>query len=400
MGEPIKMKLKTITAALVPVLFVGSIAHADDDIEARLKLLEQRLEKAEFQDFTFHAYARSGFVTNKNFNGAQGVGAYMTPAGAYDGPVGRLGLEDDTYVETKMDKHFRSDNGTEGRYHIMFADAKESKNDWTGNNSANNHEVNMNVREAFAEVKNPSGMKNTVFEEATFWAGKRFDRNNFDIHFFDSDIIFLAGTGAGVYDVKLGSGKGHFSVIARDFRAPDGVNTDSGVNLDVEDYILTANTQFGPIQFMINGIAAPDNDASTADANKATSGLHAMFAYHGDSFLGTDGGWFKFGALVGKALGARLKNVGSDGNLQDDAFAVRLFGYGVKNLGGGFSIAPAILAEQSKDRYVDGDEFSWVSANLRMVNQVNDNVSFLSEVGYQWMDLEMVSGDVQSCALF
>jgi maltoporin len=35
-------------------------------------------------------------------------------------------------------------------------------------------------------------------------AGKRFDRDNFDIHFTDSDIMFLGGTGGGINDVDWG----------------------------------------------------------------------------------------------------------------------------------------------------------------------------------------------------
>ncbi len=33
-------------------------------------------------------------------------------------------------------------------------------------------------------------------KHSTVWAGKRFDRDNFDIHWLDSDVVFLGGTGA------------------------------------------------------------------------------------------------------------------------------------------------------------------------------------------------------------
>ncbi|MCW0469817.1 carbohydrate porin [Vibrio chagasii] len=42
-----------------------------------------------------------------------------------------------------------------------------------------------------------------AFSEATFWAGKRFDRDNFDIHFFDSRILSSCQALAGVYDVQM-----------------------------------------------------------------------------------------------------------------------------------------------------------------------------------------------------
>lgn len=57
-----------------------------------------------------------------------------------------------------------------------------------------------------------------TFSLAAFWAGKWFDRDNFDIHFFASDIIFLGGKGAGVYDVQMNdSWKANFSIYSRDF---------------------------------------------------------------------------------------------------------------------------------------------------------------------------------------
>ena len=48
------------------------------------------------------------------------------------------------------------------------------------------------MRHVFAELGNLAAFKGTAFEGATLWAGKRFDKKNYDIHFFDSDVIFLA----------------------------------------------------------------------------------------------------------------------------------------------------------------------------------------------------------------
>ncbi len=378
------MKVNRISAAtaFLSALISSPFVQAEDDFEARLQALENKMSQSEFDEFTFHTYARSGFVANENFNGAQGTGPYMTPAGAYGGPVGRLGVEDDTYVEIKMDRHFREDDGTEGRYRVMVADGQESKNDWTGGQD----NPNINVREVFAEVKNAAAMPGSVFEKSTFWAGKRFDRNNFDIHFFDSDIVFLAGTGAGVYDVQVGNGVGHFSVIARDFR--DFTDAEEEESFDIESYIFTANLRFGANQFMLNTITAPDNDAEFEGSKLATTGIHGMWAHHGSTFFGMENGWFTYGALVGQGLGAQVKVIGADNSLLEDALAIRLFAYGIKELGDGLSIAPALLAEQSKDRNTEGDEFNWASANLRVAKQLNSNVSFLTELSYQWMDLD------------
>ena len=144
----------------------------------------------------FHGYARSGLLINDQASGSQG-GPYLTPAGSVGGAVGRLGNEDDTYMELNLEHKGRLDNGTTTRYKIMLADSQESSNDWTASTSS------LNVRQVFAELGNlPSFADNATFKDATLWAGKRFDRDNFDIHFLDSDIVFLAGTGAGIYDVK------------------------------------------------------------------------------------------------------------------------------------------------------------------------------------------------------
>jgi sucrose porin len=60
----------------------------------------------------------------------------------------------------------------------------------------------MNVRQAFVEM---SDMPSFSRANATLWAGKREDRDNFDIHWLDSDMMNLIGTGAGIYDVNLGA---------------------------------------------------------------------------------------------------------------------------------------------------------------------------------------------------
>ena len=75
-------------------------------------------------------------------------------------------------------------------------------------------------------------------------AGKRFDRDNFDIHFFDSDIVFLSGTGAGVYDVQRSdSWKANFSIYGRDFGEIDSSSTDIENYIDVFYVQLSVNSE-------------------------------------------------------------------------------------------------------------------------------------------------------------
>ncbi len=94
-----------------------------------------------------------------------------------------------------------------------------------------------------------------MFENATLWAGKRFDRDNFDIHWLDSDVVFLAGTGGGIYDVQMTKDwRSNYSLIGRNY----GDFSEGGVDADVESYILTSNQFFdnGQWQWMFNAIGA------------------------------------------------------------------------------------------------------------------------------------------------
>jgi sucrose porin len=122
-------------------------------------------------------------------------GAYMTPAGETGGAIGRLGNQADTYVEMNLEHKQTLDNGATTRFKVMVADGQTTYNDWTASTS------DLNVRQAFVELGNLPTFDGP-FKGSTLWAGKRFDRDNFDIHWIDSDVVFLAGTGGGIYDVR------------------------------------------------------------------------------------------------------------------------------------------------------------------------------------------------------
>ena len=156
------------------------------------------------QGFEFHGYARSGLLVNGNGNGGRG-GPYITPAGSVGGAVGRLGNEDDTYMEANLLKTQTFDDGSWARYKLMLADGVETSNDWTASDSS------LNTRQVFAEIGDLASFSGP-FPALGALGGKRFDRDNFDIHWLDSDVVFLAGTGGGVYDVQLAdSWKANFS---------------------------------------------------------------------------------------------------------------------------------------------------------------------------------------------
>ncbi|MDH5975748.1 carbohydrate porin [Vibrio splendidus] len=381
------MKRHTLAVAVIMGLMTTSVLASEDvaALEQRINELEQRVAQTEqvsteanekASSFEFHGYARSGLLINDDLNGATGTGPYMTAAGVIGAPIGRLGVEDDHYVEANLIHKRFADDGSSALFRIMLADSTETNNEWTASESQ------LNVRQVYSELNRLSMFSESeAFSEATFWAGKRFDRDNFDIHFFDSDIVFLSGTGAGVYDVQMSDNwKANFSIYGRDFGEIDSSST------DVENYIATMNNRIGQWQVMLSGMTSADNDSRLTGA--AESGVHAMFAYHGDNFFGVSEGFSKTGMLVGSGLGAELKGIGSNGDLLDDAKAVRLFSYGVTRIGDNWRLAPALMAEHSQDRLKKNDEFTWASLNVRLAQEFTENFEMVYEGSLQYMDLD------------
>nr|WP_237360752.1 carbohydrate porin [Vibrio marisflavi] len=373
--------MATLTATAVLMSAPTYSATDLESLEARIQDIETRLAPAEedksTKDFEFHGYARSGVLMNDHRNGAINTGPYMTAAGTLGAPVGRLGLEDDTYIEANFIHNRESSKGEKSKYWLMIADGQESEDTWTADTS------DLNVRQAYAEFSNLSSFSG-AFKNASIWAGKRFDRDNFDIHFLDSDIVYLAGTGAGIYDVQLSdSWKSNFSIYASDFGDTD--------TTDYENYIATMNNHIGSWQVMLSGMSANKNDQNSDNTQAtvpANTGVHMMLAYHDDSFYGSKDGFSKTGILLGKGLGAELKNIGQTSDLNHDAKAIRVFSYGVKKINETWNIAPALLTELSKDRIYQNDEYFWATLNVRLSQSFNDNFEMVYEGSYQYMDLD------------
>ena len=354
---------------------------SDDEVEARLAKVERQASGEE--GFSFNAYARSGLLIGEDGKSAEG-GPYVTPAGSLGGPVGRLGNETNTYAEAIFNYKIRYDNGAKAHYRTMLADSTTTSNDWTA------AESNLNVRQVYAEFSDLPSFTG-AFENASIWAGKRFDRDNFDIHWLDSDFIFLAGTGGGIYDMQLAdSWTSNLSLYGRSFADYPVDSEDPGLTGDTDNLILTTNNYVGNWQGMLSGMSAADNDERDigAEQEAAESGIHTMVAYHGDSFFGLAEGNFKAAVMHGQGLGAEVKGLGADGRLTDDAIATRVGLYGTTYLAPTWRVAPAILAETSEDRYVDGDQYDWATLNVRLANELTQNFEMQYEASYQWMDLD------------
>ena len=379
-------------SASSPAAQAATLAPALDarlaQVEARQEALE-KLGRSETKNpskltdgFSFNGYARSGLLINEELSGGRG-GPYVTPAGSVGGAVGRLGNEDDTYMRIDLSKEAYAQNGTRSKFTVSIADGVESSNDWTAEESS------LNVRQAFAALDHIAAFKgNPMLENATLWAGKRYDRDTFDIHWLDSDVVYLAGTGGGIYDVQLGDNwRSNFSLMGRDY----GDFSASGGDADVESYILTANQFFAEDrwQWMVNAIGSNKNESrsNAAGLTPAESGVHSMLAYHQKDFFGREG-FFKTALLYGQGLGAEVKNLGADGELLDDARALRLALYGQTPLARGWRIGPSLLAEQSRDRYVDGDDYRWLTLNLRLAKEISSNFEMVYEMSWQTMALD------------
>ncbi len=332
--------------------------------------------------FTFSGYARSGFLTNKDLEGAQVFNeGGITPAGPLGAFVGRLGVENDTYVEAAFRQGFDGPGGGKGSFTVRFADSTFNKATFEGFPGRDG--LKLNVREAFIDMTSLPTFEGSIFEDSTFWVGKRFDRDNFDIHFIDSDFVFLSGTGAGVYDVALGGDtRANFSVYAEEFDEP------AGVDFNAESFIGTANLFHGPYQLMLNGIRATDNDRIAE--GRARSGFTGMAAYHGSDFFGVLDGFSKYVLQGGTGLGAEVKNIGSGfgaQNLRSEAYAVRGTLFGVGQVTENWRIGPSLMTEYSGDRFVVGDEFFWTAFNIRASREITRNFELAFEGSYQYNDV-------------
>ncbi len=238
------------------------------EVAQRTTVLEKKADQS--SGFEFHGYARSGLLMNDAASSSKS-GPYLTPAGETGGAVGRLGNEADTYVELNVEHKQTLESGATTRFKAMLADGQKTYNDWSADTS------DLNIRQAFAELGNLPDFTGAL-KGSTFWAGKRFDRDNFDIHWLDSDVVFLAGTGGGVYDVKWNDTlRSNFSIYGRNFGSEEQIDN------NVQNYILSMNHFAGPFQLMVSGLRAKDNDErkdSNGDLIKtdaANTGVHAWW---------------------------------------------------------------------------------------------------------------------------
>ena len=215
---------------------VQTLSQRTDATEQKQQAADKQLAKTRLTDgFEFNAYARSGMLVNSHGKGARG-GPGISPASSLNGDahVGRLGNEKDNYVELSFGKKMTFSDGSWAHFKTMLADGATNPDPWVQDNDSHH----LNVRQLYVEMGNFADFSGP-FRSASIWAGKRFDRDNFDIHFTDSDIMFLGGTGGGINDVNWNSTlRGDYSVYARSF---GDLGSDNYQDNDIQNLMFTAN---------------------------------------------------------------------------------------------------------------------------------------------------------------
>lgn len=361
--------------------------------EIKIQETAQLAKSSPMDGVEFNAYARSGLLINNHGKGGRG-GPGVSPASSLNGDahVGRLGNEKDNYLELSLGKKMTFDDGSWAHFKTMIADGANNPDPWVQDNDSHH----INVRQLYVEMGSFVDFTGP-FKNASLWAGKRFDRNNFDIHFTDSDIMFLGGTGGGINDVQWSTNlRGDYSVYGRNF---GDLGSDHYEDNDIQNVMFTANHFYHNWQLMLTGMTAQGNDRLKDDTsttgsyalrsdNTAKNGYYAMLAYHDKArFYGITRGVSETALQLGGGLGAETRQPGSDGDLTEDALSLRFASYGIVPIAKNWELAPSVIAQHSEDRYRDGDRYDWATFNLRASQAITQNFALLYEASWQYMDL-------------
>lgn len=398
-----KAKTARLALAIARMMVGGSAAAQSLTLEQRLAQLEEKIARDEQQQkeasagttntFRFSGYARSGLLINDKGRGGR-AGPAISPASSIGGDahIGRLGNEKDHYIELGFHNQTRFSNGSWANFKALLADGSSSPDPWVQNN-----DNNLNIRQVYVEMGDLPSFGGAA-QHASLWAGKRFDGDNFDLHFTDTDIVFLGGTGGGISNLQWNEQwRSDFSIYGRSFGDLGSSRYDDN---NVQNLLLTSNQFYGNWQWMLTGMSANGNDelkgrASTTGSyalrsdDTAKHGVFTMLAWHDKNrFYGLAPGSSTHAIQWGKGLGAETRQIGGDGDLTRNASALRLATFGVMPLSDRWSVAPSLLAQHSEDRYRKGDRYDWATINLRASQAITENFALQYEASWLYMDLK------------
>ncbi|MGF1731038.1 maltoporin [Photobacterium kasasachensis] len=164
-------------------------------------------------DVDFHGYMRAGIGVSGE-NGQQ--------VRFQSNKVGRLGNEDDLYAEILLGKELYNQNGKSFYVDSMVALLSNGSNDFEGTNTScelinSSTEVSCNNDAQFAIRQFNIQSKGLIARdrEAVAWAGKRYYQRH-DIHISDFYYWDTSGSGAGVENLSVGTGKLSLAVLRQD----------------------------------------------------------------------------------------------------------------------------------------------------------------------------------------
>lgn len=381
----------TLAAFLLACSFLGA-----ETLEERVERLERELKetKAELtkqiaekeapapafdlksltDGFEFHGYARTGILMDQE--GEKGKGFKVQDEGF--AKKYRLGNEDDTYAELELVKNFTLNNA-KGSFHYMFSTKAGSGNEYksyTGGSTTDPGSENdsFKTRQAYVDLTPDGG--------ATYWIGKRY-YNREDLHINDYYFKDFSGTGGGIQNIKLGSGKADVAIIA----------TDPGKH---PQYTLHTKYAIGPWAFELAGHTMRSD---STDKDITEWGVQGAINYDLPGFYGLDKGFSKIVLQGGVGLGSAggLGTATSWGDSRKDAVSVNVLTFGQVNLSDSLQIMPELGYRYDKDFWgIDEQKQHWVTAGLRLTNPITRYFAMQYETGVDYVKVKKAGSDYSS----
>ena len=314
--------------------------------------------------FEFHGYGRAGVLINQD--GDKGNAFKVQDEGFAQ--KYRLGNEDDTYAELELVKKFDV-NGAKGSVHYMFSTKSGSGDEyktWTSGSSTNPGSENdsFKTRQFYVDI--------TPNDGATYWAGKRYYARE-DIHINDYYIRNYSGTGAGIQNIKLGSGAADVALIAND---PS----------DHPEYTLHSRYSVGPWAFELAGhtMKSDSTDKDITEWGTQGSVSYSLPGFYGLKDKGSSKVVLQGG--VGLGSGSGLGSATAWGDTRKDAYSINLVTYGQANLSDRWQIMPELGYRYDKNFGGKKDQKQqWVTTGIRVVNPITQHFAMQYETGLDYV---------------
>ncbi|MDW6004693.1 maltoporin [Vibrio mangrovi] len=260
----------------------------------------------------FNGYVRSGLGISTNGGGLDGK------TKTEKNKLGRLGNEYDTYAELSLGQELYKEEAKSFYFQSTF---EMSSNGNLENEGTDKDNANFAIKELNIQAK---GFIESL-PDAVIWAGKRFYQRH-DLHIIDTKYWNVSGYGAGLENVKLGSGALSTAIIRGD--ADD--TSDLNINyLDVRYAGLKpwegAWTEFGIDYALPNPTdTQKENGVDFGNAVMLTGELSQSFSWGynktvlqyaneglAQNMTSQGGGWYDiWSGDVSNANGYRLINTG------------------------------------------------------------------------------------------